>query len=193
MPADHVVASLVAILGTYTLPLLAPFAGRFGRRAIIRGVVLCTLASAVSVAVFCARSPFDARHQRRLLVLHMHNVRFAAWLANCDLAHSTAQTTTGEENLQLAAIEGAPGMDKIVAGLSSSLGAPGAVAETVQMGDHTSDWDVIYPVSAVRLVSVFVGCNTYKRAVSGCAPHCTTDGLIERGGRARRKNRRSSY
>jgi hypothetical protein len=47
-------------------------------------------------------------------------------------------------------MEGAPGLDAMVRGLVAALGAPGATVEPVATGEQTADWDVIYPVSAVR-------------------------------------------
>jgi hypothetical protein len=71
---DYIVGTAVAVLGLYALPLLAPLALRFPRRAVARGALLCVLASAVGIGVFCMRSPFDKMHKRRVFVLHMHNV-----------------------------------------------------------------------------------------------------------------------
>jgi hypothetical protein len=73
-PAEHVVASLVAILGAYAMPLLPVLAVRYGRRSAARGAMLCLLVTAAVAGIYAAKEPFDTLHQRRLFVLHMHNV-----------------------------------------------------------------------------------------------------------------------
>lgn len=73
-PGEHIIASIVAISGAYTLPLVIPFAHRFSRRWLFRSVLLLSIASGVSMLVFIRRSPFDEMHQKRLFVIHMENV-----------------------------------------------------------------------------------------------------------------------
>ena len=41
----------------------------------MRATLLCTMATAVAIAVFSVRSPFDDMHQKRVFVIHMENVR----------------------------------------------------------------------------------------------------------------------
>lgn len=77
-PAEHIIASIVAGAGAYTLPLLVPFIHRFGRRTIVRATLLCTMATAVAIAAFSVRSPFDEMHQKRVFVIHMENVSGAS-------------------------------------------------------------------------------------------------------------------
>jgi hypothetical protein len=74
-PAEHVIGSLVTLLGSYALPLVPALAARFPRRAALRGALVCALVTSVAMAVFAARSPFDKTHQRRVFVLHVTNVR----------------------------------------------------------------------------------------------------------------------
>lgn len=74
-PAEHIIASLVAVCGAYIFPLVAPFAQRFGGNTVLQIVVLLNLTTAISIAVFSSRSPFDKLHQRRLFVLDSVNVR----------------------------------------------------------------------------------------------------------------------
>jgi hypothetical protein len=73
-PADHVVASIVALAGAQALPLVLPFAHRFSRRVLLRAILLTGALTAVAMAVFSTWEPFDPMHQKRLFVLHMENV-----------------------------------------------------------------------------------------------------------------------
>lgn len=78
-PADHIIAILVAILGAPAVPLAIPLMHRFGKQALLRGIIAMSILSAVSIAYFSAREPFDAMHQKRLFVLHMENVRCTSY------------------------------------------------------------------------------------------------------------------
>jgi hypothetical protein len=73
-PAEHIVATLVAILGAYTLPLLPALAVRYPKKSALRGAMVLTLVTAMGAGYFATRNPFDVLHQRRLFILHMHNV-----------------------------------------------------------------------------------------------------------------------
>ena len=74
-PSDPIIATIVAFTGSITLPLLLPFIHRFPR---VRNgaIMIASLVSAVAIAVFMAREPFDHMHPKRLFVLHMENVCF---------------------------------------------------------------------------------------------------------------------
>lgn len=76
-PAEHMIATIVAALGAYNLPLLLPFAHRFGPRVLGRAIVLACVVTVATMAVFSAKEPFDAMHQKRLFVLHHEDVRFS--------------------------------------------------------------------------------------------------------------------
>lgn len=76
MPADNVIASIISASGALALPLVVPFAHRFGPETLKKGVVVMTMGMAVLMAVFSMRVPFDEMHQKRLFVLHMENVSF---------------------------------------------------------------------------------------------------------------------
>ena len=73
-PAEHIIATIVGVLGGYTLPLAIPFIHRYPRAVLIRSILLLSLLTTVSIAVFSVREPFDAMHQKRLFVIHMENV-----------------------------------------------------------------------------------------------------------------------
>ena len=77
VPADNMIASLVSGLGAQSLPLVLPLAHRFGRRALLRGVLLLSMTTFVLMGVFAMRTPFDEMHQKRLFVLHLENVCFS--------------------------------------------------------------------------------------------------------------------
>ena len=74
-PGEHIIACIVAIAGSYTLPLVIPFAHRFNRKVLIRSVMLFSGIATAAMIVFAGRSPFDEMHQKRLFVIHMENVR----------------------------------------------------------------------------------------------------------------------
>lgn len=72
-PADHIIASIVAFTGSIAFPLLLPFIHRFPR-VMGRAVLVSSILTAVAMAVFSTREPFDKMHPKRLFVLHMENV-----------------------------------------------------------------------------------------------------------------------
>lgn len=68
------IATIVAILGSFSLPMALPFARRIGQTT-LRYVVLGLWAvTALSAAVFLTRHPFDSEHPQRVFVVHMENV-----------------------------------------------------------------------------------------------------------------------
>ena len=73
-PAEHIIATIVAVVGSYVVPLLVPFLHRYSRATLVRGIVLLSIITTVSIAVFSTRNPFDTMHQKRLFVIHMENV-----------------------------------------------------------------------------------------------------------------------
>ncbi|KAH9839719.1 uncharacterized protein C8Q71DRAFT_905143 [Rhodofomes roseus] len=129
-PAEHIIASIVAGVGAYTLPLLVPFMHRFGQRTITRATVLCTMLTAVAIAVFSMRSPFDQMHQKRMFVIHMENI------------------TTQEQYLHVAAADSAPGFPQLAQRIAEDWSVPGAVPTPMTMDAWNNDWDVVYPFSA---------------------------------------------
>lgn len=75
-PAEHIIATIVAVLGGYMLPLAVPFMHRYSRAMLTRSVIVLYAITAISMAIFSMRSPFDTMHQKRLFVIHMENVSF---------------------------------------------------------------------------------------------------------------------
>ena len=74
-PAEHIIATIVGVLGPYTVPLAIPFIHRYSRKVLVRSVVFLFGLTVVATAIFAVREPFDAMHQKRLFVIHMENVR----------------------------------------------------------------------------------------------------------------------
>lgn len=75
-PAEHIIATIVAISGAYALPLSIPFIHRWPQAVLKRSIVLLSVLSALAIAVFSVREPFDAMHQKRVFVVHMENVSY---------------------------------------------------------------------------------------------------------------------
>lgn len=73
-PAEHIIATIVAVNGAYALPLVVPFIHRYPRAVLKRSIVLLSVLTTIAVAVFSMREPFDEMHQKRLFVVHMENV-----------------------------------------------------------------------------------------------------------------------
>ncbi|OBZ74192.1 putative endoplasmic reticulum metallopeptidase 1 [Grifola frondosa] len=128
-PAEHIIANIVAVSGAYTLPLMVPFVHRYSHRILVRMVVLLTMLTGITMAVFSMRSPFDAMHQKRLFVIHMENV------------------TSQEQHLHVAAADGAPGFDLLAERIAAEFSVPGVSLIPVVMDDRNSDWDTVYPFS----------------------------------------------
>ncbi|KAF8159229.1 hypothetical protein B0H34DRAFT_655155 [Crassisporium funariophilum] len=129
-PADNIIATIIAVLGAQALPLVLPFAHRFGRKALFRGVVLMSIVTVVLMGVFAMREPFDKMHQKRLFVLHLENV------------------TSHEHHLHIAAADGAPGFQVLVNDIVKEFSTTDSPPIPVVMDDHNSDWDSLYPFSA---------------------------------------------
>lgn len=127
-PAEHIIAIIVAINGTYAIPLLLPFVHRFSRRFLKRAILVPLLCSAVSIAIFARREPFDMMHPKRLFVLHMENI------------------TSQEQHLHVASADGAAGFDLLAVDIADQFGANGSLP-TPGFESWESDWDVIYPFS----------------------------------------------
>ena len=76
-PAEHIIATIVVLTGTYLLPLVLPFFQRFGRPFLLRSLAFLTLFSGAMILLFTQRSPFDSTHPRRVYILHSENVCFS--------------------------------------------------------------------------------------------------------------------
>ncbi|KAG5727720.1 hypothetical protein E4T56_gene20743 [Termitomyces sp. T112] len=137
-PADNLIATIVSSIGALSLPLVIPLAHRFGPRALRRGVVFMSVVTAILVAVFAMKAPFDVMHQKRLFVLHLENI------------------TTQEQSLHLASADSAPGFDLIanrvvddfIYDWAGSTDNASVALVPVAMDDYNSEWDSLYPFSA---------------------------------------------
>ncbi|KAJ7509606.1 hypothetical protein B0H11DRAFT_1960274 [Mycena galericulata] len=130
VPADNIVGTLISVLSAQAVPLVLPFAHRFGRAALRQLVLVLSLLTAVNMAIYAQRDVFDAMHQKRLFVLHLENA------------------TTHEHHLHIAAADGAPGLDALVQDISREFAPLQTTAIPVVMNDQNSDWDSLYPFSA---------------------------------------------
>ncbi|KAF8903001.1 hypothetical protein CPB85DRAFT_1255887 [Mucidula mucida] len=159
-PADHLIATIVTVIGTLMLPLLAPFTVRFlhvtpgpetdgepqgkvdiesGRRGLKGGIVRCSIACLAMMAVYAKNQVYDEMHMRRVFVLRTENI------------------TTGEHHLHMAASDAAPGFPALVADVASAIPTLHGEAALegksleyfeVEMNDYNGDWDPLYPFSA---------------------------------------------
>ncbi|KAG0704555.1 hypothetical protein DFH29DRAFT_910837 [Suillus ampliporus] len=129
-PAEHIIASIAAVMGSYTLNLTTPFAHRFGLPALRKAVIILLLGVGVIMAVFARKEVFDKNHQKRLFVLHKEDLN------------------TREQHLHIAAADGAPGFDDLVHDITAHFGADGVPPKAVVMDDWNGDWDTLYPFSA---------------------------------------------
>jgi len=59
------------------------------------------------------------------------------------------QITSNEHHLHLAAADGAPGFDSLVQEIVQEFGVSEQLAVPIVMDDYNSDWDPLYPFSAV--------------------------------------------
>ena len=62
-------------MGATALPLVLPFAHRFGRRELRQAALLLSAITILAMGLFAMRVPFDQMHQQRVFVLHLENVR----------------------------------------------------------------------------------------------------------------------
>ncbi|KIY51748.1 hypothetical protein FISHEDRAFT_36479 [Fistulina hepatica ATCC 64428] len=131
-PADLIIAVIVAVLGTFCFPLALPFAHRYGRKALTHGILYISILLVLSVAAFSMKSPFDANHQKRVFVIHSENM------------------TSHEESLNFATSDGAPKFEVLARDIAQHVTPEMADTFTsVVMDDYNSEWNVMYPFSAV--------------------------------------------
>lgn len=128
--AEHVIASIVAVMLSITAPLVTPFSRRFSQTVRMNAVTLLNIVTVVAVAVFALRSPFDETHQRRVFLLGSDNI------------------TSHERYLHVSAADGAPGFEQLVQDIAANFGVAGTQAVQEDMHDWNGDWDILYPFSA---------------------------------------------
>ncbi|KAJ4473162.1 hypothetical protein J3R30DRAFT_3296811 [Lentinula aciculospora] len=152
-PADNLIASIISIVGALGFPLFVPFVWRFqtsNKRILNRLIVVMALVTAIPIAVFSVREPFDTMHQKRVYVMRTENI------------------TTGEHHLHLSTSDGAPSFEHLVYEVAKEFSAPPMVApsaanrssgdiasvagdipipEPILMDWYNSDWDPMFPFS----------------------------------------------
>lgn len=141
-------ATMVAVLVAQALPVLVPFAHRFGHRKLWNGIVLTSIATAILMAVFSAKRPFDEMHQKRLFILHSENVCLLFSMIPNNSLIDISQITTQEQFLHIAGADGAPGFDLLVEDIAREFSTTAMLPKPLVMNDYNSDWDSLYPFSA---------------------------------------------
>lgn len=176
-PADNLIATIVSIVGALGCPLFVPFVWRFqnsNTRVLNRMILAMVLVTAIPIAVFSVREPFDSMHQKRVYVMRTENVsRSFLQLYVAFLNHF--QITTGEHHLHLSTSDGAPNFEYLVYEVAKQFSAPAITEpsdnastvaagipvpqpEPVLMDWYNSDWDPMFPFSLVILLSLIVSC-----------------------------------
>jgi hypothetical protein len=133
------------------------------------------------MAIYSRKDVFDEMHQKRLFVLHLENVTLtlSARYACADL---TTQVTTHEHHLHIASADGAPGFHELVKDITGEFAGLSAVESVpVVMNDHNSDWDSLYPFSAVRIRQLPVSAKCLlTRTLSSCLRTKSSSRRIQR-------------
>jgi hypothetical protein len=65
------------------------------------------------------------------------------------LPKASFQITSSERQLHIATADGAPGFPELIHDISEAFAAPGSVPTLEIMDDYNTDWDSLYPFSAV--------------------------------------------
>ncbi|KAH9021484.1 hypothetical protein EDB84DRAFT_1512163 [Lactarius hengduanensis] len=136
--AEHVIASIAAVMLSITVPLVTPFSHRFSENVRMNAVTVLNIVTVVAVAIFALRSPFDDTHQRRVFLLGSDNI------------------TSHERYLHVSAADGAPGFEQLVHDIAANFGVVGTQAVQEDMHDWNGDWDILYPFSALPIEPGFV-------------------------------------
>ncbi|KAJ3908844.1 hypothetical protein F5879DRAFT_935898 [Lentinula edodes] len=150
-PADNLIATIVSIVGALGCPLFVPFVWRFqnsNTKVLSRMILAMVLVTAIPIAVFSVREPFDSMHQKRVYVMRTENI------------------TTGEHHLHLSTSDGAPNFEHLVYEVAKEFSAPAITKpsisdnastvaagipvpqpEPILMDWYNSDWDPMFPFS----------------------------------------------
>ncbi|KAF9264544.1 hypothetical protein L218DRAFT_958254 [Marasmius fiardii PR-910] len=139
-PTDNIMATIVTALGAIAFPLIPPFVHRFDRSVLVRGVLFLSVVTAIIMAIFAARDPYDSMHQKRIYMLRTENI------------------TTGEHHLHISTSDGGPGFPELIHDIAKEFGVPpeiqengevtAFVPEPITMDEYNSDWDSMYPFSS---------------------------------------------
>ena len=61
----------------------------------------------------------------------------------------SVQITSEEQHLHVSAADAAPGFHNLAVDIAKEFSVPGTTPESIVMNDWNSDWDTMYPFSAV--------------------------------------------
>ncbi|KAH7098555.1 hypothetical protein BKA62DRAFT_712707 [Auriculariales sp. MPI-PUGE-AT-0066] len=123
-PAEHIIASIVALFGAYSLPMIFPLARRIGRKALGKAIIGLWAVAVLSVGFL------PPQHPRRVFITHMENV------------------TSNELTLHVGGADRAGGMPQLAMEIAEEFGVKGSQATSVVMDDWNTEWDHLYPFSA---------------------------------------------
>lgn len=132
-PADHIIASIVAVLSFLSLPFAIPLAHRYTSENLQRTILGLLAVTAAVMAVFASPGwkPFDEAHPKRLFVHQVENITSNQWFMN------------------VGAADPAPGFKALSDELQSQFGISSeSQASLMEMNDYNPDFDILYPVSA---------------------------------------------
>ncbi|KAI8460332.1 hypothetical protein BY996DRAFT_4574820 [Phakopsora pachyrhizi] len=130
---DHIIATLVSVLGFNTASIILPFAHQFSSRALGRFLILGSIFTIIVVHTFTRDSwkVFDKDHPRRLPILHMENLT----------------TTPSTFSFHIASMDRAPNFKSTVKTIAHSLSLDSNEVSLNTINEDIPDWDIIYPVS----------------------------------------------
>lgn len=102
-PAEHIIATIVAIIGFLCVPFVIPLAHRFPRKLLLSTITGLIASSALMIIIFSSGviSAFDELHPRRIFVLHTEDVSSRASLqlremCGSDIAWKSASRSLAE-------------------------------------------------------------------------------------------------
>lgn len=126
-PAEHIVATLVGLVGFVTLPTFPLWINCWTRKGQIGIMSVLLTIALTSLAYLGNGSVWDAAHPRRLFVQHMYNM--------------TDHSTT----VQIAAADSAPGFEAYVHDLAARFDL--GTMRRWHASDDAPEWEVLYPFS----------------------------------------------
>ncbi len=131
-PAENIIATIVAALAFLCLPMVLPLAHRFGEKRLWQAISFWVAVTAAVMAIFASSAvePFDKWHPKRLFV------------------HQAQNITSGEWYMNVGSADPAAGFASLVNDTHALLGLPSEPPQLMEMNEHNSDFDILYPVSA---------------------------------------------
>lgn len=144
-PAEHIIATICAVVSFTFLPQASPMFHRLSRGN-QKNVLLALLAiSAITTMVLGGFVPrYNAKHPKRVAMQYSHNVRAVSELKRYPL---TSQHTSNQDALRLAFLDSGHQLG-LVPAIHKRYGLVHSPARSKVLTDYTPDWDIIYPISA---------------------------------------------